>query len=95
MSRGKPGEQFVITNTFIVREFMSICISGLFSGAISQSGTALSPWGLVENPADQAKEIAEGLDCPSDDNVRMVKCLKGLPAMKIARYHLGYIVSPL
>ncbi|ODM99012.1 Venom carboxylesterase-6 [Orchesella cincta] len=64
---------------------------GLFAGAISQSGTALSPWALIDNPELQAQELAEGLDCPTNDTIRMVKCLKTLPGMKIARYHIGYI----
>lgn len=68
-------------------------VPGLFHRAISQSGTALSPWGYIEHPVEQALEFAEGVDCPIEDNVIMLKCLKALPAMRIARYHIGYIVG--
>lgn len=56
---------------------------GLFSRAISQSGTALSPWALVKNPRGQAFDLGKKLGCPVDSSKMMVECLKDLPAEDI------------
>ncbi|XP_074546540.1 bile salt-activated lipase-like [Halichoeres trimaculatus] len=47
---------------------------GLFKRAISQSGVALSPWAINENPGNFAKEIAQKVNCPTDAS--MAACLK-------------------
>ncbi|XP_035704166.1 venom carboxylesterase-6 isoform X2 [Folsomia candida] len=64
---------------------------GLFHRAISMSGTAISPWALIENPHLQAMEFANDLDCPTDNITMMVACLKSLDANRITRVHFGYI----
>ncbi|XP_074546531.1 bile salt-activated lipase-like [Halichoeres trimaculatus] len=47
---------------------------GLFKRAISQSGVALAPWAINENPRRFAEEIALKVNCPTDDS--MAACLK-------------------
>lgn len=47
------------------------------------SGTALSPWGFIENPDSQAKELANDLGCPIENTTVMVACLKDLDANTI------------
>uniref|UniRef100_A0A3Q2Z1D0 Carboxylic ester hydrolase n=1 Tax=Hippocampus comes TaxID=109280 RepID=A0A3Q2Z1D0_HIPCM len=47
---------------------------GLIKRAISQSGVALCPWGIIKNPRKIAEEVALKVNCPTDD--RMAACLK-------------------
>lgn len=49
---------------------------GLIRRAISQSGVALSPWAIQENPLLWAKKIAEKVGCPTDDTSKLAGCLK-------------------
>ncbi|CAG9815744.1 unnamed protein product [Phaedon cochleariae] len=44
---------------------------GLFSRGISQSGSALNPWVLVEKPLETAKILSSSLGCPTEDNKLM------------------------
>lgn len=70
---------------------------GLFAGAISIGGTALSPWAHVHEPGIQAIEFGEELGCPKGEGEegsrQMIACLKALPMHRVASYHIGYIVS--
>ncbi|KAJ3605877.1 hypothetical protein NHX12_027920 [Muraenolepis orangiensis] len=47
---------------------------GLFRRALSQSGSALCPWAVNENPRRFAEEVALKVNCPIDD--KMTACLK-------------------
>ncbi|XP_018548618.1 bile salt-activated lipase [Lates calcarifer] len=47
---------------------------GLIKRAISQSGVALCPWGVIKNPRRIAEEVALKVNCPTDD--KMAACLK-------------------
>ncbi|XP_037121280.1 bile salt-activated lipase-like [Syngnathus acus] len=47
---------------------------GVIKRAISQSGVALCPWGIIKNPRKIAEEIALKVNCPTDD--KMAACLK-------------------
>nr|P07882.2 RecName: Full=Bile salt-activated lipase; Short=BAL; AltName: Full=Bile salt-stimulated lipase; Short=BSSL; AltName: Full=Carboxyl ester lipase; AltName: Full=Cholesterol esterase; AltName: Full=Pancreatic lysophospholipase; AltName: Full=Sterol esterase; Flags: Precursor [Rattus norvegicus]CAA34189.1 cholesterol esterase preprotein (AA -20 to 592) [Rattus norvegicus] len=49
---------------------------GLIRRAISQSGVALSPWAIQENPLFWAKTIAKKVGCPTEDTAKMAGCLK-------------------
>jgi carboxylesterase type B len=59
---------------------------GLFSRAISESGSALCPWtkqtkrGLA---LENAKKLANALDCPSSNKAFLVKCLQRIDAGKL------------
>jgi hypothetical protein len=59
------------------------------------SGSGLSPWATIDEPAEQAKEFATDLGCPTNSTKEMVKCMKSLEASTIARAHFGYIVRRL
>ncbi|CAG7822766.1 unnamed protein product [Allacma fusca] len=62
--------------------------AGLFHKAISQSGTAIRTYQIVNNPGDYAKRLGSQLDCPTLDSLIMVKCLKNIDGEKIAKIHL-------
>ncbi|XP_077353933.1 bile salt-activated lipase-like [Festucalex cinctus] len=47
---------------------------GIIKRAISQSGVALCPWGVIKKPRKVAEEIAIKVNCPTDD--QMAACLK-------------------
>ncbi|XP_072309586.1 bile salt-activated lipase-like [Eucyclogobius newberryi] len=47
---------------------------GLIRRAISQSGVALCPWGIIQSPRRVAEEVALKVNCPTDS--RMAACLK-------------------
>jgi bile salt-stimulated lipase len=63
--------------------YLSPRSKGLFHRGISQSGTALCPWVLMENPLDKTKRIASKLGCPSGETSEMVDCLRQKPAEEI------------
>ncbi|XP_077999630.1 neuroligin-4, X-linked-like [Glandiceps talaboti] len=51
----------------------------LVHGAIVQSGTATSPWGIYRppyDPRDQTNELATALECPTEDSQALVDCLR-------------------
>jgi len=56
------------------------------------SGSALSPWALVEHPDEQFKEFSTDLGCEANSTTEAVKCMKALDYTTIARAHFGYIV---
>ena len=59
---------------------------GLFHRAISQSGAASNPWGLI--PLDRSlqnmKDVATTLNCPTDDSKAVVECLRKKDAKELA-----------
>ena len=63
--------------------FMSPLTKNLFKNGISHSGCALNPWVIQENAEEKAHKVAAYLNCPTDDNVVMLKCLKEQPAEDI------------
>ncbi|CAL8105116.1 unnamed protein product [Orchesella dallaii] len=63
---------------------------GLFSRAISQSGTAIKIWSFARHPREQAKRLAATLGCPWDKPQSMVDCFKSMDALKIVQTHLEY-----
>lgn len=68
---------------------------GLFSGAISQSGTALARWAFIKNPGGQAVDLAKKLNCPVNNTNLMVECLRNLSAQDIATVQALQIVIKL
>ncbi|XP_067851847.1 pyrethroid hydrolase Ces2a-like [Heptranchias perlo] len=65
---------------------LSPLTTGLFHRAISSSGNALVP-GFIAKPGDHysdplsaSRQLAKALDCPTDNNVKMVDCLRTKPA---------------
>jgi carboxylesterase type B len=59
---------------------------GLFSKAITQSGTALCPWALVDDPEKTLLNFVTNLGCDGDLTTEsIVTCLKDKPAAELAR----------
>ncbi|XP_046994760.1 juvenile hormone esterase-like isoform X1 [Schistocerca americana] len=57
---------------------------GLFHRAISQSGVALSPWGLPEPAAaEKARRLATLVGCPTEPSAAQVECLRSVDEYKI------------
>lgn len=57
---------------------LSPLASGLFSRAISQSGTALSPWAFQPNPRDVAFDVGRRLGSSASSTVELVAFLRGI-----------------
>lgn len=49
---------------------------GLFSGAISQSGTALSHWGFSRNVSEKTKELAKRFNVNTEDSLSIINGLR-------------------
>lgn len=47
---------------------------------MAQSGVAISPWSLIENPLQKAKKVASELNCTTDSTKQMVDCLREMKA---------------
>jgi carboxylesterase type B len=66
---------------------------GLFHRAISQSGTAVSPFVISRSPVEQSKRLGKQLGCPTENSKEMVSCLKKVNAHTIAEVHHETSVS--
>lgn len=62
--------------------------SGLASGIVAMSGTAVSQWASDNTPQNTANDIASQNGCPTTNAVTMVKCLQNLPPDSIIRVNL-------
>ncbi|XP_063705316.1 juvenile hormone esterase-like [Culicoides brevitarsis] len=80
---------------------------GLFKSAISQSGTALSPWGLQEEPRERAFEVAAKMGISAKSTEEIVKELRkiedttlfaketpGWLALDVPRGMTGFFFAP-
>ncbi|KAJ8924272.1 hypothetical protein NQ315_007064 [Exocentrus adspersus] len=63
--------------------YLSPWSKGLFHRGFSQSGTALQPWALTEQPLSKAKTVAETINCTTESTKLMVECLKKAPGKKV------------
>ncbi|CAL8128958.1 unnamed protein product [Orchesella dallaii] len=57
-------------------QMLSPMSKGLFSRAISQSGTALNPWAFQMKPKEIALRLAENVGCVRDTSEELVECLR-------------------
>ena len=70
----------------------------LFHRAISQSGNMMNIWsepfrkGLAK---DKAVKLADLMNCPNDSSEEIIKCLRTVPADKIANALRNFIVTYL
>lgn len=68
--------------------------TGLFHRGLSQSGTAIQPWALIENPLRKARKVAQKLNCTIESTKSMVDCLRKvkvsdlIEAMKVLLVYL-------
>jgi len=60
---------------------------GLFSGAVLQSGTALSPVPVyfTRDPIKQAKKLGTQVGCPTESSKVLVECLKKMEPSEILK----------
>ncbi|CAG9837941.1 unnamed protein product [Diabrotica balteata] len=65
--------------------YFSPLSKGLFHRGLSQSGTAFSPWSIVEYPLKKANEVAGHLNCSSDSTKVMVDCLRKVGAVDLMK----------
>ena len=63
---------------------------GLFTRAVSMSGTALCWWASIKRPLEKAKKLAKLVDCPNNDTATMVDCLKDLPMETLMNQHPNF-----
>ncbi|GAB6028662.1 hypothetical protein CHUAL_004490 [Chamberlinius hualienensis] len=56
--------------------FLSPAASGLFHGAIGESGSALCSWSLQKYPLDYATQLAQGVNCSTASTTEIVECLR-------------------
>ncbi|KAK2709408.1 hypothetical protein QYM36_013166, partial [Artemia franciscana] len=54
--------------------------NGLFHGVIGESGSALTPWAIDEDPIPHTLRIAEIAGCPIDVYEAMIACLRTIDA---------------
>lgn len=63
---------------------------GLFHKAISESGSALCYWSILENAPRTAKQVAEALNCTTRSSQQMIQCLQNVPAESFAALQLTF-----
>lgn len=56
--------------------YLSPKSKNLFHRGISQSGTTLNPWVIMENPLEKTKTLAANLGCTAKKQTNMIDCLK-------------------
>ncbi|KAJ3644894.1 hypothetical protein Zmor_022594 [Zophobas morio] len=70
---------------------------GLFHRAMSQSGTALNPWVLMEQPLQKTKKLAASLGCGAKKVDHMVECLRkrsGRQVVASVKEFLPWLYNP-
>ena len=66
---------------------------GLFSKAVSMSGTALCWWASIKRPQEKAKKLGRLLQCPDEaqDNMQqLVDCIKEKPMFDLMNTHPNF-----
>ncbi|KAI5718568.1 hypothetical protein M8J77_023175 [Diaphorina citri] len=76
-----------MNNEFLLHNF--ILFLSLFQRAILMSGSALSSWALVRDPAQYADQVAAQLNCSSLEAAEpLLQCLRNLPLEALMRVRL-------
>ncbi|OWA49882.1 Neuroligin-4, X-linked [Hypsibius exemplaris] len=66
----------------------------LFTNAVLHSGVALAPWAIQRMPAENARFLAEAVNCPQTPSSAMVSCLRHKNESEILWYtDLGQLFS--
>ncbi|RZC33123.1 venom carboxylesterase-6-like [Asbolus verrucosus] len=77
--------------------YLSPMSDGLFHKGFSQSGTALNPFAIQDEPLMKAKLLGASLGCPTSSTHALVNCLKQRPfrhiLTKVSLFH-GYLFTP-
>ena len=69
---------------------LSPLTAGLFSRAVSMSGSALCWWASTKRHLEKATKLAKLVDCPQNETARMVDCLRELPMDTIMNTHPNF-----
>jgi len=80
----------------VSHHIMSPHSEGLFHNVIAESGTDMNFWSLnypQSDPVNYTIQVAERFDCPTDDSLAMVDCLRGLEQWEL-RNKSGVTCSP-
>lgn len=67
--------------------------AGLFHRAIAMSGTALCVWAHAppNEPLENARKLAESVNCPTGTAHHMVECLRTVDAMEIVKSDVAFM----
>lgn len=57
-----------------------------FSGIIAMSGSPVSKFAIDEKPMKSSEAIATAYNCPVNETVKMVVCLRALPTERIVEH---------
>lgn len=68
---------------------------GLFNNIISQSGSALHFWAILEEPKRQAERFASSVGCPFNDTAEIKSCLKKLDPIQLIEGHREMMVESI
>ena len=66
---------------------------GLFQRAILMSGTALSPMALSRDPREITLQVIKQLNCSSEDDDAIAKCLKNAKLDDLLNARVSYLPS--
>ncbi|XP_050691516.1 juvenile hormone esterase-like [Eriocheir sinensis] len=70
-------------STSVQFQMLAPSAAGLFSGAIMESGSALSPWATGRDFLATAQTVAERFDCPTLPTADLVACLQTVRAHQL------------
>ncbi|KAF5304028.1 hypothetical protein FQA39_LY01813 [Lamprigera yunnana] len=60
--------------------YLSPLSKGLFHRGLSQSGTAIAPWAVVNNPLEYALKLGKAVECSTESTKALKECLKSKSA---------------
>ncbi|OWA50803.1 putative Bile salt-activated lipase [Hypsibius exemplaris] len=55
-------------------------------GAVTMSGSVLSPWAIDEEPINKAVALAKTASCPATPNSALIACLKKIPGKELEAF---------
>ncbi|XP_069694918.1 venom carboxylesterase-6-like [Periplaneta americana] len=65
--------------------YLSPLSRGLFHRGISQSGSALQSWTLMEKGSSKARQLGSTLGCKTDNSDELAECLRNRPAYQLVQ----------
>ncbi len=67
----------------VALHYLSPLSTGHFQRGIAQSGTAIAPWSVMDQPRMWANALAEALVCSTDQSRKLIGCLRQKSVEKI------------
>lgn len=71
---------------------LSPMAKGLFTKAISASGTALCSWALIPDNPQKTKKLASLVGCPTHPSIDMIQCMRERPAQTLVSQIAKFLV---